>query len=73
VSRFLHACSSKNEPKGAETDPYSAPGFGSTKAYEEHIMGAVETLLDEGKDGKPKMMTIGTLFGYCPAERLADM
>jgi hypothetical protein len=38
---------------------FIAPGFGSTGAYSEHMLGAVETLLEEGKDGKPKMMTIG--------------
>jgi len=37
---------------------FIAPGFGSTSAYQEHMLGAVETLLEEGKDGKPKMMTI---------------
>lgn len=26
------------------------------------MLGAVETLLEEGKDGKPKMMTIGMSF-----------
>jgi hypothetical protein len=37
----------------------SAPGFGSTSAFQEHMLGAVETLLAEGRAGKPKMVTIG--------------
>ncbi|ORY26706.1 hypothetical protein BCR39DRAFT_540531 [Naematelia encephala] len=37
---------------------YVAPGFGSTSAFQEHMLGAVDTLLEEGRDGKPKMVTI---------------
>nr|WVH01941.1 carbohydrate esterase family 4 protein [Naematelia aurantialba] len=37
---------------------YVAPGFGTVEAFAETMLNAAQTLLEEGRAGKPKMMTI---------------